>query len=535
MSGMKTLFAAALATTLWLYPVAGLAAQCMLANPSFEHPGSGASLFTGWTQFGTVARTSNAAHGSDAALVTGPNDGTWNVAGLWQSLPCTPGQQWFTSVIVWNSPTAPLTGGSAALLNIEWRNAAGALISYESHNAATASTPTGSWQVYSVQSGGAPAGTASIHFVLGVLQGPTDPTPQVAFDAPNCYLASPSHDSLQWSDFPTARTLAFSGRTWRVKGTGYYGPGPSYFDGTANGTWVDTLGRLHLTIHKSGSTWYSSEITLDTPLGYGDYIFTTRGRLDLLDRNAVFGMFIWEYGSCYDSGYLWWNPYNEIDVEFSRWGSAANADAQFVCQPAVYVNMQRFDAAFADSEVASHAFRWLPGSVQYRSWRGGPDAEATSTPIAAWTYTGADIPRPEAPRVHLNLWQLAAPSSGLNQEAIMDAFTFNPACPSGNCGVLAVPPAATVPATLLSAAPNPAAAGTAIRYTLPRAGNAELGVYDLAGRRIRTLASGMALAGGHVVEWNRRNDAGQLVPPGVYLYRLRADGINEARRMVVLN
>ena len=246
-------------------------------------------------------------------------------------------------------------------------------------------------------------------------------------------------------------------------------------------------------------------------------------------------MFIWEYGSCYDSGYLWWNPYNEIDVEFSRWGSAANADAQFVCQPAVYVNMQRFDAAFADSEVASHAFRWLPGSVQYRSWRGGPDAEATSTPIAAWTYTGADIPRPEAPRVHLNLWQLAAPSSGLNQEAIMDAFTFNPACPSGNCGVLAVPPAATVPATLLSAAPNPAAAGTAIRYTLPRAGNAELGVYDLAGRRIRTLASGMALAGGHVVEWNRRNDAGQLVPPGVYLYRLRADGINEARRMVVLN
>jgi hypothetical protein len=534
MSGMKTLFAATLATTLWLSTVGGAAAQCMLANPSFEHPGT---PFAGWTAFGPVTSIGNAPHGAVAANVAGPNDGTWNVAGVWQSLPCTPGQSFTASTIVRVSSAAPLVGGSAALLNIEWRDSGGNLLSYESHSAADPSTPTDVWRVYTVQSGAAPSGTASIHFVLGVLQGPSDPQPQVAFDSPDCYLVSPSHAALQWSDFGSGRTINFSGRTWRVKGTGNYGPGPNNFDASTSATWVDALGRLHLTIRKVSNSWYSSEIALDTPLGYGDYIFTTRGRLDQLDRNVILGMFLWEYGGCYNTSYLWWNPYNEIDVEFSRWGSAAAADCQFVCQPAGGGNTHRFDVAFADSEVTSHAFRWLPGKVEYRSWRGGPDAEATSTQIQAWTYTGQDLPRPEEPRVHLNLWQIANPSNGLNQEVIFDAMTFHSACASGNCGVLAVPPATTSPsgASLAPAAPNPFAGGTVIRYSLPVAGPVEVGVYDLAGRRIRTLVSATLAAGEHSVEWNRTDDDGARVAPGVYLYRLRANGVSEAKRMIVLH
>ena len=55
-------------------------------------------------------------------------------------------------------------------------------------------------------------------------------------------------------------------------------------------------------------------------LGYGDYVVTTVGRLDLLDPQAVFGIFLWQYVPCYDSAYLWWNPYDEIDIEYGRWG-----------------------------------------------------------------------------------------------------------------------------------------------------------------------------------------------------------------------
>lgn len=517
-----------------------VSAQCMLANPSFEVSGSAGSVFGGWNQFGPVGRSTTAAHGSASARVTGPNTGTWNVSGYWQPMDCAPGQQWSASVCVLNPSANPLTGGSQAILNIEWRNAGGGLISYESHAAADALTPRDVWTFVTVQSQAAPPGTASIHFVLGALQGPTDPTPTVLFDAATCVnLGPPTHESLQWNDFPGGRTVSFGGRTWRVKGPGYYGPGPSLFDNSNAAVSVDAAGRLHLTIHKIGGSWYSSEVALEDALGYGDYIFTTRGRPDPLDDNAVLGLFLWEYGPCYAYEFLWWNPYNEIDIEFSRWGTPGNTNAQFVAQPYdAGGNLHRFNVAAGDTELTSHAMRWLPQRVEYRSWRGGPDAESPSNMIASWTYTGAHLPRPEAPRVHLNLWQLAPATAA--QEVVFDAFTFRSACASGICGVLAVePPTASpappAPAALLAAAtPNPFTSETLIRFSVPARCDVDLAVFDVTGRRVCRLIGGAVGAGEHAVRWNGRNDAGGPVPPGVYLYRLRAAGITDTKRVVVV-
>ena len=517
-----------------LLGAAAVHAQCMLANPSLEVRGSGGTTFAGWNQFGPVALSTNALHGIYSARVTGPNSGTWNVSGIWQTMDCAPGRQFSASVWVLNSSAAPLAGGSQALLNIEWRDAADNLISYESHAAADAAGPTDTWRLFTTQSQPAPAGAASIHFVLGVLQGPTDPTPQVLFDEATCTsLGPPTLESLQWLDFPSGRALSFSGYSWRVKGPGYYGPGPNLFDNSASAAWVDASGQLNLTIHNIGGNWYSSEVVLDRPLGYGDYVFTTRGRLDTLDPNTVFGLFLWEYGPCYDEGFLWWNPYNEIDVEFSRWGSPTNANAQFVAQPAsTGGNIHRFNVAFGDTELVSHAMRWQPHSVEYRSWRGGPDAESPASLIDAWTYTGANLPRPESPRVHLNLWQIAPPTS--LQSAIVHAFTFRRICPNGNCGVLEAPPATAGDARLAPAAPNPFGGGTVIRFTLTRAGSIDLSVFDLGGRQVRRLATGPAVAGPHAVAWNGLDDSGRRATPGVYFYRLRADGRSEMQRVVML-
>ena len=534
MPQIKRLLAAVVATALSLAAADGFAAPCMLANPSFETLGSGGQVFGGWNQFGPVALSTSAVHGSFGARVSGPNTGTWNVSGVWQSLPCTPGQRFAVSTWVQHSSASPLTGGSQAILNIEWRDAADNLLSYESHAAATASTPTDTWGAYSVQSAAAPAGTASIHYVLGVLQGPTDPTPVVTFDEANLSGVGPTApESLQWGDFASGRTVQFSGRTWRVKGPGYYGPGPNLFDNGTGAVSVDSVGQMHLTIHKIGSNWYSSEVALVEALGYGDYVFTTRGRLDLLDRNTVFGLFIWEYGACYDNAYLWWNPFNEIDVEIGRWGNAAGLDAQFVAQPASNSgNLFRFNIAFGDTERVRHAMRWLPQRVEFRSWRGGPDDESAATRIATWTYSGANLPRPEMPRVHLNMWQLAAPTT--LQEAVINAFTFRPICPTGTCGVLGGDPPPAPSAGVTAAAPNPFASGTTIRYSTALAGVAELTVLDVAGRRVRDLVNGPVGAGPHAAEWNGRDDAGRRVAPGVYFYRLRAPGIADTKRMVVL-
>lgn len=509
-------------------------AQCQLANPSFEHRGSG-TVFGGWNQFGSVSSSTRAAHGTVAARVSGPNTGNWDVSGFWQQMDTAPGQQWTVSVCVLNPSTNPLVGQNRAIVNVEWHDAAGNLLSYESHDAATASTPTDHYQVFTFTSGPAPAGTASTHLLLGNLQSPTDPVSDVLYDAATFSSSGPpTLADKQWLDFPSGRTLSFSGRTWRVKGPGFLGPGPNNFSNNASAVYTDANGRLHLTIQKVANTWFSTEVALADPLGYGDYVFTTRGRLDNFALTTVLGMFIWEYGSCYDPANGWWNPYNEIDVEFGRWGVSGNADAQFVAQPFdTPGNINRFNMTFSDSELTSHAFKWLPDHVEYRSWRGGPNAESPATRTHTWTYSGADVPRPGIARVHLNMWQATgAPATA--QEAVFDAFTFVPACAGPDCGVLAVTPPAARPDGASAPAPNPFRAGTAIRFTSAQAGDAELVVYDLLGRRQRTLLHETLPAGEHAVRWDGRDDAGAKVAPGVYLYRLRLGDRVETKRMVLV-
>jgi hypothetical protein len=507
----------------------GAAAQCTPMNPSFEIAGSGIR-FAGWNQYGVTGTSTEAIHGSVAAKVSGLNNGTWDFSRYWQQLECAVGEQWAGSVYVMHPSGHPLTGSSKALVNIEWRDGAGNLISYDSFTAADASTPTDVGRVFTVQSPPAPSGTVALRLLVGTQQQPGQPVPDVIYDQVTLHsLASPTVEDAQWGDFPSGRTVTFAGRTWRVKGPGTYGPGPSSYGATADFVWVDTGGRLHLTIRKVVNTWYSTEVTLEEALGYGDYIFTTRGRLDTLDPRAVLGLFTWEYGQCYDAGYLWWNPYNEVDVEISRWGVAGNAMGQFVAQPWDWSgNLDRFDAAYSDGEVTSYAFRWLANRVEFRSWRGGPGDEAASLPIHSWTYTGPHIPRPESPRVHMNLWRFdGAPVT--NQEVVIDAFTF---VPPG--GVLAVTPPTGTASALLAARPNPFGASTTIRFVAATSGRAEITVFDLLGRRQRTLLDGHVPAGEREVVWDGRDDSGAQTPAGVYLCRVRTDDIVQTRRMILV-
>jgi len=71
-----------------------------------------------------------------------------------------------------------------------------------------------------------------------------------------------------------------------------------------------------------------------------------------------------------------------------------------------------------------------------------------------------------------------------------------------------------------SARPNPAQVAE-LRFALPRRDDVELAVFDVAGRRVATLARGAFEAGTFSRKWNGRDDRGSLAGPGIYLYRLR--------------
>jgi hypothetical protein len=282
-------------------------AQCILANPSFELSGSVSVQFSGWYEFGDIGTVTEAAHGFQAARVTGPNTGDWGVSGFWQQLTASPGQQWRASAYVQHPSAKPLNGASSAILNIEWRDAGLNLISYESLAAATAGTLTDTYQFVTLTSGPAPVGTAYTRVLVANVQGPGDAAGDAYFDAVQFeHLGPPTPEERQWNDFPGGTTLSFGGRTWRVKGPGYYGPGPNLFCDSGSCVWVDESDQLHMTIKNISGSWYSTEVTLEEELGYGDYVFTTIGNLGLMDSTAVLGLFLWRYGPCYDNSYLWW-------------------------------------------------------------------------------------------------------------------------------------------------------------------------------------------------------------------------------------
>ncbi len=516
--------------------VGSAAGQCMLANPSFELGGSAGNVFGAWNQFGAVGAVATALHGARAARVSGPNGGGWGVSAFWQRLDSEPGERWQVTGHVRHPAARPLLGACLALVNIEWRDQAGQLIDYQSFDVADAATPTDAYVAFSVLSDPAPAGTAAIHLLLGVLQSPTDPSPDVVYDQVTLDSTTPpTLDDLQWNDFPGGVTLDFAGAPWRVKGPGYYGPGPNVFCDDPECVWVDDDGRLHLTLARRGGVWESSEVVLAEALGYGDYVVTTVGRLDLIDPAAVLGLFLWQYGPCWDPAFLWWNPFNEIDIEYSRWGDPAADIGQFVAQPYDYPgNLDRFDATFGDGEVTSHAMRWLADRVEFRVWRGGPDAESAATLIHAWTYAGPHVPRPEQPRLHLNLWKLEGTPAAA-QDVVVADFTFVPA--AGATAVDDEPGRDLVAAPagrLYPAAPNPLNPGTTIRFDLVREGRVDLAVYDLNGRLVRTLAGDVLPSGEHRAAWDGRDETGQTVASGVYLVRLRGSDFTSARRVLLV-
>ncbi len=82
--------------------------------------------------------------------------------------------------------------------------------------------------------------------------------------------------------------------------------------------------------------------------------------------------------------------------------------------------------------------------------------------------------------------------------------------------------------------PNPFNPSTRIDFGLDRAGPVELAVYDVAGRRVAVLHSGLLDAGEHHVTWNGRTDSGAPAAAGRYSYVLRTAEGQVARSMVLV-
>ena len=82
--------------------------------------------------------------------------------------------------------------------------------------------------------------------------------------------------------------------------------------------------------------------------------------------------------------------------------------------------------------------------------------------------------------------------------------------------------------------PNPFNPVTTIGYSLSNEEHINLGIYDITGRKIKTLVNGQQGFGYNEVKWNATNELGESVSGGVYFYKIQVGQISETKKIILL-
>jgi hypothetical protein len=82
--------------------------------------------------------------------------------------------------------------------------------------------------------------------------------------------------------------------------------------------------------------------------------------------------------------------------------------------------------------------------------------------------------------------------------------------------------------------PNPFNPETRIYFTVPTNSHVKIVIYNSLGQIVRRLVDENYSAGQQIVNWDGRNDFGQVVPSGIYFYRMKAGDYMALKKMMML-
>ena len=88
---------------------------------------------------------------------------------------------------------------------------------------------------------------------------------------------------------------------------------------------------------------------------------------------------------------------------------------------------------------------------------------------------------------------------------------------------------------LLSAYPNPFKTTTTVSYDLPLDGYIQIDLFNNLGQRVQTLYTGFQRSGTHNTFWDGRDRDGKLAPSGIYLLRLKSEGVSKTAKILLLH
>jgi hypothetical protein len=82
--------------------------------------------------------------------------------------------------------------------------------------------------------------------------------------------------------------------------------------------------------------------------------------------------------------------------------------------------------------------------------------------------------------------------------------------------------------------PNPFNPVTTIQYALPKASEVKIEIYNILGQRVRILVDEHQDPGYKMIHWDGKDDRGDEVSSGIYLYRIQAGDFVKCKKMTLL-
>jgi hypothetical protein len=199
------------------------------------------------------------------------------------------------------------------------------------------------------------------------------------------------------------------------------------------------------------------------------------------------------------------------------WAGSPFSEEQVLARPVAVYLVQFLAVRFDQQAIVHWAISQPRAQTEFHVWReeAGSERVRISAALASGqeAYEFVDSKPPLGPT---NYWLQEVAANGLDSwygPAHLEGFMF--------------------PATvrLYPCQPNPFNPRTTIRYDLPESGPVCLSVFDVAGRRIRTLVDDSMPQGSHEAVWDGRDSSGREVGSGSYLARLEFAGRVETVRM----
>ncbi len=145
----------------------------------------------------------------------------------------------------------------------------------------------------------------------------------------------------------------------------------------------------------------------------------------------------------------------------------------------------------------------------------------------------AIIPAPETASVceyYIAVQDDTGRSEGMPRTQPEASYSFTQTANLSSVGSSEVPGSAQ----LNSNYPNPFNPTTTFSFSLAYEDEAELAILDARGHLVCILTSGMHAAGDHSIQWDGKDSTGRTLPSGVYLYRLRAAGLQYTRTATLI-